>query len=227
MKKILKGDELSKKLDLKDKVRGLSSVSDVELVSAEAGVLNKKVLDAKSKAQAIIEDARKEAERMRREAEDLLSEVKQKLEDERRRGYEEGREEGLSSVMEKLVAFERMKEAFYNGVEDEIIKLVMTISEKVIGVIVQENKETIRSIVGQALSAALGEKVLVRLNPEDYKVVMSSDYKYRDELDRTKRIAFKEDDTVSRGGCVVETEVGTIDARLETQLEAIRKALEL
>ena len=32
---------------------------------------------------------------------------------------------------------------------------------------------------------------------------------------------------MSKGGCIVETEVGTIDARLETQLKAIKKALQI
>jgi len=104
---------------------------------------------------------------------------------------------------------------------------VMMISEKVIGKMVRENEDTIKSIVRQAVDSSLGERITVRLNPEDYKTVTNDELEFKDILDRTKRIFFKEDDSITKGGCIVETEVGTIDARLETQLKAIRKALEL
>ena len=119
------------------------------------------------------------------------------------------------------------REKFYADAEPEIIKLVMTIAEKVIGKLVRENEETIRSIVRQALESAIGERITVRLNPEDYAVVAADEMEFRDILDRTKRISFKEDETVGKGGCIVETEVGTIDAQLETQLKAIKKALQI
>jgi flagellar biosynthesis/type III secretory pathway protein FliH len=37
----------------------------------------------------------------------------------------------------------------------------------------------------------------------------------------------KEDEQIPPGGCVVETEMGAVDARLETQMTAIKKALGL
>jgi type III secretion protein L len=33
------------------------------------------------------------------------------------------------------------------------------------------------------------------------------------------------DPKVASGGCIIESEVGTVDARLETQLRALEKAL--
>ena len=70
-----------------------------------------------------------------------------------------------------------------------------------------------------------GDRITVRLNPEDHAVIMAADGEFKDVVDRTKRLAFREDDTIEKGGCVVETEVGTIDAQIEVQLKAIRKAL--
>ena len=106
-----------------------------------------------------------------------------------------------------------------------MIRLVTTIAEKVIGQIVEENPKLIRSVVKKALERSLGDRIVVRVNPEDYKVVTAQDSEFRDVIDRTKRITFRQDDTIAKGGCVVETEVGTIDAQIETQLKAIRKAL--
>lgn len=226
-KKVLKSKDLSEHMGLSEKVKKAPATSRVELLGDDGGVLNRKVLDAKGKARSIIEDARLEAERIREEARDLLAQVNAELEKARKKGFDTGRQEGYSVITEKVTAFERVKEDFYKNAEENIIKLVMMIAEKVIGRIVHENSEAIKSIVKQAIEKSLGERILIRLSSEDYKAVTGSESEFRDMLDRTKRIQFKEDEGIVRGGCVVETEVGTIDARLETQLKAIRKALEL
>ncbi|PIU55892.1 MAG: flagellar assembly protein FliH, partial [Deltaproteobacteria bacterium CG07_land_8_20_14_0_80_38_7] len=87
--------------------------------------------------------------------------------------------------------------------------------------------EAIQDVVRQALERSLGDRITVRLNPQDYKTIIENQFEFKDVLDRTKRLHFKEDDTIAQGGCIVETEVGTIDAQIQTQMEAIRKALEL
>lgn len=227
-KKILKSKDISGRLGLEEKVKKGSSTSKVDLLpSSGGGILNKKVLDARSKAQEIIDASGKKAEKIRQEAEGLLSQVETEFKKARENGYQEGREEGLASVTEQLVAFESMKEEFYKDAEENIIKLVMMVVEKIIGKIVHGNSDAIKAIVSQALESALGEKILVRLSPEDHKIVKEAESEFRNAIDKTKRITFKADDTIGQGGCVVETEIGTIDARLETQLTAIRKALEL
>ena len=66
--------------------------------------------------------------------------------------------------------------------------------------------------------------------PEDalaYAGKILRDHRKRlmDLLGRTKDIAVREDPEVKRGGCVVETDHGTIDAQLETQLQMLEAAL--
>jgi flagellar biosynthesis/type III secretory pathway protein FliH len=191
------------------------------------GVLNKKVLAASDKAQAIIDEAVLEADKIKDEATELKARIAREMEKAKKDGYAIGREDGMSSVTEKAVALQHVREKFYKNAEPEMIKLVMTIAEKIIGKMVRENESSIKSIVRQAVESALGERITVKLNPEDYKIVSEDEHDFKDVFDRTKRIVFKEDETIKKGGCMVETEVGTIDARLETQLKAIRKALEL
>lgn len=201
-------------------------LSDI-MPSEGGGILNKKVLDASQRARDIVEEATKEADSIRAEARGFLSQVKGELEKARKNGYAGGKEEGLASVAEQVFGLSIVREKFYANAEPEILKLVMIIAEKVIGKMVHENEGAIKSIVHQAVDSAIGERITVRLNPEDHKIITADDFEFRDIFDRTKRIAFKEDETIRKGGCVVETEVGTIDARLETQLKAIKKALEL
>lgn len=221
MAKIIKGQGL-------DKTNSQDVGSTVpDPVPDTGGVVHKRVLDAHDKARAIIDEASVAANKIRKDAEKVLADAKIASEDAIKRGYASGESKGLAQVTEKLLAVEQLKERFFENAEPEIIKLVMTIAEMVIGRAITENPELIKSVVKQALEKEIGEKIVVRLNPKDYKTMMAAEAEFQDIIDRTKRITFKEDETISRGGCVVETEVGTIDAELETQLKAIRNALGL
>lgn len=227
MKKVIKGGSLSAQSNLEEKVKNLPKAPPRGVSMETGGVLNRKTLDASAKADRIIQEAENEADRIRDEAAKVLAEVEGARETAKKEGFLEGRDEGMAQATEIITKFESLKEEFYNKAEPEIISLVMEIAEKVIGRMVQDHREAIVSIVKQAVDSALGDRVTIRLNPEDHKKVQPQIKELQEGLDKSRRLVFKEDDSISAGGCVVETEVGMIDAQLETQLRAIRKALEI
>lgn len=221
--KIVKAKELKRRTG----VEKSTPRRHVEVVAEAGGVLDHRVISASEKAKEIIAAAEADAENIRKEAEAIRAEVEGVRERAKKEGFAKGEAEGLAKVTEKLILLERKREEFFANAESEVVKLVIAIAEKVIGQIASERPEVVRDVVRQALERSLGDRVIVRLNPEDYKQVMSEGYQFKDLLDRTKRLMFKEDEGILKGGCVVETEVGTIDAQIETQIEAIRKALEI
>jgi len=223
--KIVKGTEFEKKRSLEEEIKTSKPHQPLDFASEGGGVIDRKTLEARQRADRIITDAEAEAKKIRERAQKVLSEVEAVREKARREGFAAGESKGLSQVTEKLVHLEALKEKFYKESEGEIIRLVIALAEKVIGKIAEERPEVIRNVVRQALERSLGDRITVRVNPEDYKTITAGGYEFRDVLDRTKRLHFKEDETVAKGGCIVETEVGTIDAQIETQMEAIRKAL--
>lgn len=222
MAKIIKGKEFEKR-------QGATSLSSsqpiVDFGEREGAVLGKRVLSAREEAEKIVSKAHAAALRIRQEAEELLASAKAVQEEARRQGFTKGEAEGLATVTEKLIELEMLKEKFCAEAEAEVIELVQAIAEKVIGELVMQHPEVVRHVVRMALERSIGDRIAVRVHPEDYAALMAGDHEFRDIIDRTKRLLFKEDDAIPKGGCVVETEVGTIDAQLETQLAAIRKAL--
>lgn len=215
-KKIVKSGDLEKKIGPRP--------TDVSF-DADARIISKDELKAKTKVERILDEAQKEADRIRAEAEALRLQVTLEMEKAKKRGYDEGKEEGMSGLTEEIVRVRKLKEDFFATAEPDVIKLVMDIAEKVIGKLVAQHKEAIHSIVHQALERSLGDKIVVRLHPADLKRLQTMDLTFKELLDRTKHLHFKEDETIQQGGCVVETEIGTIDAQLEIQLKAIKKAL--
>lgn len=226
VKKVIKRGEEPRERTLEEKV-AQQPVSRESIVQHMGNVVSRLAQDAQGEADAILAEAHKAGERLREEAAGILAEVEEAREAARQEGFAEGRAEGLASITEEATRLLDMKERFYESAEPNMISLVMQIVEKVIGTMVEEQSNLIKAVVRQAIEASIGDRINVSVNPEDYKTIKSIEEEFMDLVDRTKRIHFKEDESITRGGCVVETEVGTIDARLETQLHAIKKALEI
>jgi flagellar assembly protein FliH len=79
-------------------------------------------------------------------------------------------------------------------------------------------REAVQGVVRAAVAAMRErEQLVVRLHPDDAALL-------KEEVDGgTMRISG--DPTVVLGGCIIESQGGSLDARFETQLEALGAAL--
>lgn len=188
-------------------------------------IIEREIFDAMEKAPAIIERARKEASRIRKNAKETLAQAVVEKEEERKRGFEEGREEGLAQVTEKLTGVEMERERMMVEAEPQMVRMVMGIVEKIIGREVAAG--AILDVVKQALTQSAGQKLVIRIHPSDLATVKANQPDILAAVGPLRSVAVREDESIPAGGCVVESEVGMVDARLETQLAAIRKALGL
>ena len=115
------------------------------------------------------------------------------------------------------------REKIWQESEPEIIKLILTISSKMVGEeISNHGKDVIKYVVKEALSHVSGKKIVaVRLSPDDAKKInLLEEMKWADT-----NIKILEDGAITSGGCVIETDFGSVDCQIETRWEEIRKAL--
>lgn len=115
------------------------------------------------------------------------------------------------------------REKIWQESELEIIKLILTVSSKMVGDEISNNgKDVIKYVVKEALSHVSGKKlVAVRLSPDDAKKInLLEEMKLADP-----NIKILEDGTITSGGCIIETDFGSIDCQIETRWEEIRKTL--
>jgi flagellar assembly protein FliH len=85
------------------------------------------------------------------------------------------------------------------------------------------------SNVLQALRKVKGRgDVTVRVNLADVKLTTEHTKEFMDAVENIQNISIVEDSTIDRGGCIVETDFGAIDARIASQLaELEQKILEI
>jgi type III secretion system HrpE/YscL family protein len=181
-------------------------------------VLPGEVHDARERAREILAQAEKEAAALRAAA---LADAQEA----RRRGLAEGHEEGLARATEVLARAHAERDALLSGVDREVVDLALGAARKILGREVSERAAAVE-IVAQALAAVRrARQVRVRVSPEDALVLRAAEPILTARLAQGAGFELLEDPGIARGGCIVETESGQVDARLESQLAALRRAL--
>ncbi len=226
MAKILKGEEFKKTLDLKERLEAEPSPAFTGTEEL-GGVVDREVLKSSHRAKAIFQEAVEAAARIKADAKEILAQVKEEMERSKKEGFEKGRQEGLQQGLELLIRVKELRQKLFEDNEKEMVRLVFAIAEKIIGRELNENDKAIMNIIRLAISDAVGDKIYVHLNPKDYENIKKNHAELLQKVEAGKTLLLREDEGVKPGGCMVETEIGTIDAQLDTQLSAIKKALGL
>jgi len=129
----------------------------------------------------------------------------------------------LSRMIEEIQA--RQKEIF-SRTERYLLQLVFRISERIIGAISEVHRDLIRETIQKVLQIAqLSGKIKILVHPEDLKVVQDLEPELRRGFPDLKELGFVADNTIHPGGCVVETDLGKLDARIETQFNELEERL--
>lgn len=196
-----------------------------KVIKAGSGALVRRVIveasvyDAKMDAERLLSDSRAAAER-------LVADAKQESERLRAKAQTEGRERGLGAVTALLVGARAAAERSRADASVELRALAVRIAEKILGRELAVRPEAVTDVVTEALRH-VGEprEVIVRANPDDLAALERGKPRVVERCRATRSVTFRGDESIGRGGCIVETELGVVDARLSTQLEAIERAL--
>lgn len=110
--------------------------------------------------------------------------------------------------------------------EQAAIRLSVAIAERIIRRELMQHPELAAETIAAALQLAAGSSHLrLRMHPDDVRLVGDRCQEIVASLTHGGTAAIVPDASISRGGCVVETQHGEIDARLETQLQRIAEEL--
>ncbi len=182
-------------------------------------VVEAPLYDARLSAEQILADANADAERVRRTALEDADRLRQQAQ-------AEGRERGLGAVTELLVGARAAAARGRAGAEPELRTLAVRIAEKLLGRELTLRPDAITDVVLQALCLAGDPReVLIRVHPDDLAALERGRPRLIERCRSARAVSWKGDEAVPRGGCVLDTELGFVDARLSTQLDAIERAL--
>lgn len=138
-----------------------------------------------------------------------------------KRGLEQGRERANQEAAEKMVLFAGRVNDTLMVLEGELVELVVDAVRKVIYGFDQE--ERVRQAVRGGLDLVRGShKLLIRVHPQRQAAIS-------EQLDniphRFSSLEVVGDDQVAEDGCILESDLGIVNAGLEQQLQVIEQVL--
>lgn len=208
-----------------------AAFEEVKRKTDEASVIKS---DAQAQADEIIANAKSEAEKIIQDA--RLEEQKIK-DDAKQDGFKQGHDDGYSageSEIERLVerlrkmveALMLRREEILKETEQQIVELVILMTRKVVKIISETQKTAIMSNVLAALKKVKSRgNVILHVNLEDLKLASANADEFIKRVENIQGITVVEDSTVEKGGCVVETDFGAIDARISSQLSELEEKI--
>ena len=181
-------------------------------------LIKNQIIKAEEEAHEILHEAHTTAAEIINSAEQIAENI-------RHESYVQGREQCESEMVENILAIKEERARNLANLEQEILHLAVKIAEKIIGEEIKADEKTRGEIVLNAIRHARQQEMLtVRVNAADVSLLENMREKI-DSFGRAKYIDFVPDQAVKQGGCIIESASGTIDARLETQLKILEKAL--
>ena len=128
----------------------------------------------------------------------------------------------IENFYQVISEIEKIKNRLYLNAEEKTVELALAIAKKIVCREINTNKDVILSILKESLKK-LGEPetIMVKIRPSDFEIIKSSEFEIAEYFDRIENVTFIKDDTIDNGGCIIETNLGNIDARIEKQFEAV------
>lgn len=178
-----------------------------------------------------------EADR-RREAEDVLARAHAEAEQIRaaahQAGLEAGRAEALAGAQPAADAFAQAAVELRAACEEmtarcevAAVELALRIAEQALGAAVAADPERVIAVVRGALRRLVErERIVLLVNPDDLELVRAGIEGVVRELGGIEHCDVQAERRVSRGGAVVRTPEGEVDATLDTKLARVREVIE-
>ena len=242
-------DEFKKNWEI-EKARMLSEAqasADQILKNAESAAFEQ-VKHQSDQAEVIKTNAKKEAEliiaQAQAEASKIVSEAHREEQEifsnSNKDGFSKGREEGYKEgkaeadrLVERLgamiTAVQDKRQEILDGTEQQIVDLVLLMTRKVVKIMSESQKQVVMANVMQALKKVRGRgEVVIRVNLADVRLTTEHAKDFIRSVENIEKVSVIEDSSVEKGGCIVETDFGAIDARISSQLgELESKILEM
>jgi flagellar biosynthesis/type III secretory pathway protein FliH len=201
---------------------------DLEAIQREADEL---IENGRRGADLLLQAAKSEAQQLLAKAQTDADEMKTKAQAEgTAQGIETGREQAAQDAREAIATLRDLVESarverrtIVDGAEPEVVKLALAIAERILHREIEAQPDVVVGMVRVGLSRLSGrESVTLRVNPGDLATMRE----HREALlngNDVEGLRIVEDQRVDRGGVVIETESGTIDAKIGTQLREARR----
>ena len=186
--------------------------------------------EAEKKAADIVKKARSEAKKLIEETKLYSQSAFAQAETDgfnkgRESGFEEGKKEMTNLILQAKDVLNqaiRERELLIRSIEPEMAKLSVRIAEKIMRYQIDIDQGAVVNMISSALDTLKQrEEIVIKVNQEDYYYAKEKKSVFASMVEGLKKLDVVVDSGVDRGGCIIETDLGNIDARISTQIHTL------
>lgn len=179
-----------------------------------------------------------DAERVEKRALEMLAEIQQNayqeaynlgLDEGRKRAFEEKSSDIATQMgqLEQLIAaLTNLKAELLSQNESHLMKLLFHMAERITMTHLEKDNEAVVEVLRSAVALAQTEEnIRVEMSPQQIEFIEELRKQTGREVEFLRKIRFEPNAEMKPGGCVIETNYGEIDARIETRLQKLWETL--
>jgi flagellar assembly protein FliH len=198
---------------------------------AGAQVVRAEISHAQRSAQEIEQAARIEARRIaveaRAQADRILADAAAQCDALRAAAIAEGNAIAQAEATKRWVDVARAREDMLRRAEQQALQAVLLVASQLVGETLRaEPSQIVRLLEPHLTRLRRAETLIVHLHPED-AAWLEQHPRGLAELGLEGSIELRADPAIARAGCLIESNLGELDARIETRLTALARALGL
>ncbi len=163
------------------------------------------------------------------------------------RGFADGREKGiidaentwralaekkieplLISLQEALLQLNNIRKETYRGIEKEVVELSLAIAKQVICQEVAFDRDIVVCIAREALAKVEDPgRIKIKMSPSDLQYIKETRSQLSNLVKNIDNVTLEGAENIQSGGCIIETDLGEIDARIEKQLQVVEESFRI
>ena len=167
-------------------------------------------------------DAAQLLEAARTEAAELLGSARQQLDAERARGYQQGLEEARLELTERMIETASRTVELFASIEQRMVDLVMDAVRRLMSEF--SDSDRVMAVVRSALSVLRNQRQLtLRIAPEHVEHVRARASELLEQFPGVGILDIVADPRLKHDATILESEIGVVEASIESQLQAIEQ----
>lgn len=209
----------------------------------DSSLMDELLASAKNEAINIVAEAKGTSEQLLNEAYQQVDQIKQQAYEEgNQKGYQEGvtqgRQAGLDEMQHAICeAIEKAQHTLNTAgieakemilaAERQIVEIALAVANKILVTEIEENPLVVLPVVRAALEKVRDqEQIVIRVSVGDFNAVLQAKPDLQIMIGREHDLKIIADSTIQGGSCVIDTSYGVVDARVDTQFDSLKKALQ-
>ncbi len=184
---------------------------------------NSRIVPAEAISQLM--DAAEVLDRVKSDAERYKLDVAKECEKLKENAQAAGFADGYQTWAEHVAKLEQEIINVRVEMEKLLIPVALKAAKKIVGREIELSDDTIVDIVSNSLkSVSQHKKITIYVNKKDLDPLEQSRSRLKEIFESLEILSLRERADIARGGCIIETEGGIINAQLENQWSALERA---